>query len=100
MYEDQAAYLLHMWGQGLGPAHACSLISGSVSESLQGSRLVDSVGLSVEFYPLLGHNPSSYSSIRVPKLHLLFGCGSLHLFPMAAGRVFQRTVMPCSCLQA
>ena len=29
--------------------------------------------------PLRGCNPSSYSSVRVPKLHPLFGCGCLHL---------------------
>ena len=37
----------------LGSAHVGSLVGGSVSESPQGSRLVDSVGLPVEFLPPL-----------------------------------------------
>ena len=34
--------------QGLGSSYACSLVGGSVSGSLQGSRLVDTVRLPVE----------------------------------------------------
>ena len=46
----------------------------------QGSRLVDSVSLPVEFLSLSGaHNPSFCSSIKVPKLHPLFGCECLNL---------------------
>ena len=45
----------------------------------QGSRLVDVVGFPVEFLSLKDHNPSSYCSVRVSKVHLLFGCGCLHL---------------------
>jgi hypothetical protein len=41
---DWAVHLLYMC-QGLIPALICSLVGGSVSESSQGSRLVDSVGL-------------------------------------------------------
>jgi hypothetical protein len=33
----------------------------------------------------LSLNPSPNSSIRLPKLHLMFGCESLYLFPLAAG---------------
>jgi hypothetical protein len=44
----------------------------------QESRIDNSIGLPVEFLSPLGYNPSSYSSIRVPKLHPLFGCGCLH----------------------
>ena len=36
-------------GRGLSLAHVCSLVGGSVSGSPQGSRLVDSIGLPVEF---------------------------------------------------
>jgi len=41
--------LCYICVRGLGPARACSLVCGSVSESPQGSRLVGSVGLPVEF---------------------------------------------------
>ena len=33
----------------LDTAHVCSLVGGSVSESPEGSRLIDTVGFSVEF---------------------------------------------------
>jgi hypothetical protein len=53
------------------------------------SRLVGSVGLPVAScgipIPLGACNPSSYSSIKVPKLHSLFGCGCVHLSESAAG---------------
>jgi hypothetical protein len=43
-------------------------------------------GLPVEFLSPSGPpNPSSYFSIRVPKLHPLFGGGCLHLSESAAG---------------
>ena len=49
----------------------------------QGSMLVDSsCGIAISFR---AHNPSSHSSIRVPKLHPLFVCGSLYLCKPAAG---------------
>jgi hypothetical protein len=43
-HEDQAVCLLHrcyIGAWGLGPAHVCSLVGGSVSRSPQGSRLID-----------------------------------------------------------
>lgn len=46
---------------GRGPTHACSLVGGLVSGSLQGSMLVDSVGPPVESLASLG--PSSNSVI-------------------------------------
>jgi hypothetical protein len=48
----------------LGPAHACSLVDGSVSGRPKGSRLVDSVGLSVDF---LSSSSSSFFSLTLPK---------------------------------
>ena len=51
----------------------------------QGSRLVHSVDLLVVSYPDRGCNLSSHSSIRVPKLHLSFGCGYLYLFESVVG---------------
>jgi hypothetical protein len=35
--------------------------------------------------PFGTYNPSPNSSIRIPILHPLFGCGSLHLSDSAAG---------------
>jgi hypothetical protein len=49
----------------------CSLVGGSVSESPQWSRLVDSVGLPVEF---LSPSGSPVFPVRVPKPHSMFGC--------------------------
>jgi hypothetical protein len=70
----------------VGPDLALSLVGDSVSGSPQGSRLVDFVGLPVEFLSSLGSLSSSLnSSTRLPQLHLLFGCGSLHQFSLAAG---------------
>jgi hypothetical protein len=66
----------YIYVEGLGPAHPHSL----VFESPQGSRIVYSVCLPVEF--LFSSGPSIFlpnSSVRLPELHLLFGCESLHL---------------------
>jgi hypothetical protein len=83
-YEDQGTLLLHMY-EVLGPAHAHSLFSGSVSGSPQVSRLVESVGLSV--ISLTSSGPSILPQLfhKTPKLHLMFGCRSLHVFPLATG---------------
>jgi hypothetical protein len=60
------------------------LVGGSVSESSQGSKLVDSLGLPVEFLspsgPLI---LSPNSSIGIPDLYPKFGCGHLQLFQSA-----------------
>lgn len=51
-------------------------------ESPQESRSVDSIGL------LVGSlNPSPNSSKRLPMLQLMFGCGSLHLFPSVYSQI-------------
>jgi hypothetical protein len=63
----------------------------------QGSRLVDTFGFPVEFLSPSGTQSFSYSFIRVPKLHPLFGCGCLYLSQLMGG-ASQRTT--CSCLQA
>ena len=66
----------------------CSLISDSVSDVSPRSKLVDS-WFSCRVPILFGDlNCSPNLSIRVPKLHSLFGCGSLHLFQSAAGWSF------------
>ena len=70
----------------LGPDHVCSLVGGSVSDSSQESRLVDSIGLPCgDPIPSVALNPSPTSSLRVPKLCPMFGCGPLYLFHSAAG---------------
>ena len=79
-------HICYIHVRGLGPAHICSLVRSSVFGSPQGSRLVDSVGLPVELYPFRALSLSHDSFIRFPKLHLVFGSGSLHLFQSAAGR--------------
>ena len=62
-----------------GPPHVCSLVGDPVSESPEESRIVDSVGLPVEFLSPVGPaNLLPISSITVPKLHSLFACECLH----------------------
>ena len=46
---ETVLHICYICARGLGPAHVYSLIGGSVYESSQGSRLVDSVGLPMEF---------------------------------------------------
>ena len=58
------------------------LVGGSVSGSPQGSRLVDSVGLPVEFISL--KFSQSFPQL-IPELHPMFSYGSLHLFQSAVG---------------
>jgi hypothetical protein len=60
----------------LGPVSICSLVGVSVTEN---PRLVDFVVYLWSSNLLKGHNPSSCSFIRVPKLNLLFGCVCLGL---------------------
>ena len=95
-YEDQAAYLLHM---RRGPGFSPSSFGGcEASVSSNEYRLVglhkpfraqvhcrcrsscDILNLSGSF------NPSSLlPSTRFPELPVMFGCGSLQLFPLASG---------------
>ena len=42
-------HICHLCSRGLGPAHVCPLVGGSVSESSQWFRLVNYAALSVEF---------------------------------------------------
>ena len=60
---------VHLWDvEGIGLAHVCSLVGGSVSGCLQGSRLVGSVGLPVEFLSSLC---PSVLLLTLPRLHLM-----------------------------
>ena len=65
----------------LGPSRVCFSVDGSVSASPQGSNLVF-CGVPVLSGSL---NHFSNSSIRIIKVHLIFGCGPLHLFWSGAG---------------
>ena len=69
----------------LSSAHALSLVGASVSGSLQGSKLIDFVGLSMESLSFGFSNLSPNSSISFPELHLMFDCGFIYLIPLAAG---------------
>jgi hypothetical protein len=87
-------------GQGLSPAHALSLVDGSVSGGPRGSKLVDSVGLSVESLSFWSLFPQL--SRRLSELHLMFGCESLCLSLLSLlslGRASQRIVILGSCMQ-
>lgn len=76
--------------------HLCYVCGGSglcvlfgwwfSSESPQGSQLVDSDGLPVEF-PLWSSQSFPMSSVRVPKLRVVFGCEDPFAFK---GRDLQR----------
>jgi hypothetical protein len=67
---------------GLGPAPPCSLVGGSVSLRPHGPRLVDFCGV---LKPSGLLNSVLHSSTRLLEVCLMFGCGSLYLFPSASG---------------
>jgi hypothetical protein len=69
-----------------GPWFQLMYVGGSLCESSQGSRFVDSVGLPLEItIPFRAFHPSLNSSTSIPNLQLMVGCGYLHLFQSAAG---------------
>ena len=73
-------YNCSIYAEGLGQSHAGSLVVGPVSEPL-GSFCGFSCGV---LNPSGSYNPSSPSFSEFSKLGLMFGCGSLHLFPSVA----------------
>jgi hypothetical protein len=85
-YEDQAAYLLHM---RRGPGSIPCMLSGwwfglhkpfRAQVHCRCRSSCDILNLSGSF------NPSSLlPSTRFPELPVMFGCGSLQLFPLASG---------------
>jgi hypothetical protein len=84
---------------GLCLTHVCSLVGGSVPESSQGPRLVDSVGLSVLFLFLSG--PSILSPALPNESLNSIQCLAVVLcicFSQLLGRASQRTVTLGSCL--
>jgi hypothetical protein len=86
---------------GCGPACVYSLVGGSDSESPKGpGKLTLLLSLWCSFpIPFGACNPSSYSSIRVPKLHPLFDCGCLHLSESLLSETSQRIAILVSCQQ-
>ena len=72
----------YLHAEGLDTSQACSLIGSLFCRSPDWPRFIDSLGFIVVFLtPLDLFNRSSPSSTGCPKLHLVFGCGSLHQFP-------------------
>lgn len=69
----------------LRSANICFLVGGSVCETLQEPRLIESVDLPAEFLSSSGpsHLPQLFHN--VPDLCPLFGCGCMHLFQSDAG---------------
>ena len=61
----------------------CSLLGGSLSESLLGSGLVDSEGLLIDF--LFLQRPSILSPTLLKEPCPMLGCGALHIFQSDAG---------------
>jgi hypothetical protein len=87
----------YVHGQRLSPDTVCSFFGGSLSENPQGSTVVDPICLSVEFLSL---SHFSNSSIRVPKLHLMFGCVFCICLSQLLGGTSQRTAKLGSGLRA
>jgi hypothetical protein len=80
-----ADHLLHMC-RVLGLVHSCSVVAGSVSGRPHRYRVVYTggiffCGVSIFFKFLSSPN----SSKRFPEIHLMFGCGPLHVFPLVVG---------------
>lgn len=82
-YKDQIAYLLPVC-RYLGPAGAHSLVMQSLGAQVYSVSCLSwfSCGIPVLFWSF---NPFPSSSVRVPRLHLMFHCRSLHFLPLAAG---------------
>ena len=78
-------YICYICAGGLNPTLICSSVDRSVSENLQGSRVADCWSSFGIFIPSKFLNSSPNSSTRFPKLGIVFGCGSLHLFQSASG---------------
>jgi hypothetical protein len=71
--------------EGLGKSHAGFLVVSTVSRSPYEPKLVNFVGfLLISSIPLVFTILPPPPSTGFPKLHLMFGCGSLYLFPSVA----------------
>ena len=76
--------ICYICAEGLGPACICSLVGDSDSGNFQGYRLVTVLVFLWGSCPLPVSWSFLNSSTGLPELHLMFGCESLHLFPLAA----------------
>ena len=76
-----------IYAENLGQTRVASLVVSSVSVNLCEPQVGDSVVcfLKVSLTPSGSYNLSSPSSTGFHELCLMFDCGSLHLFPSAAG---------------
>ena len=101
LQEEQAAISATYVSGGLGPTCVCSLVVGSVSESSQGYRLVDSVDLPVESLFPLGRSilPATLPQDSPSSVQCL-AVGLCICFSQLLDGASQRTVTLGSCLQA
>ena len=88
-------HICNTYTGGLSPVHVCFLVGSSVSKSSQGSRLVDYVGLPVEFLSSSGPSILAPSTSIVPQCLAVVIC-----FSQLLGRASQRKVMLGYYLQA
>lgn len=79
------------WGPQSSPG-MLFLVGSSLSESWQLSKIVDAVGLPLEF------NSCPNSFIRVPDLHSMFLCGYQHLFQPPAVKTFSDSYVSISTI--
>jgi hypothetical protein len=78
-------HICYICASGIGPAHVCCLVGGSVLSPSKGPGLLILLAFLYSFYPFGELNPSPNTSIRLPELHPIFDCESLYLFQSAAG---------------
>ena len=85
--------------RGRNPDHVCSFIGGSISESSQGSKLVDSFGFLGEFLSHAGHLllPPTFPQESPTSFHCL-AVGVCIYFYQMLGRTSQWKVMIGFCL--
>jgi hypothetical protein len=89
-------HIYYICAGSLGQLHACSFVGVSISVSPCYSWFDSSEALD----PFNSFNPSLGSSTRLPELCLMFGWGSLYLFPSTNRWFSQITHVLGSYLQA
>lgn len=88
-HKETELHVLYICKQPLVHVSVCFLIGGSVSESSQRSRLVYSVGLSVQrSHPLQDLQCLPNSTTRVLEFCSMFNCRYLCLFQSTSGQSF------------
>jgi hypothetical protein len=79
-------HIYDIYQEGPGQSYAGSMVVFSDHVSHYEPRLVDSTGFLMDFLTPLPPLISFPSSAGFLELHLMFVCGSLHLFPSVAGQ--------------